>query len=172
MTYRILALLAAALTFLTAGTLTRPEPAQAAQPYVIVQEGMTLTWDSALRTAIADLNRHTGRTNMKIGQCDSGHRCIIVRFGTPSTAGRVGECGPSCGPTRHISTITIRKTWPGWNRAGAQKRLLIHELAHAHDVDAHNRSCTSVMYRNVYCKPGKLNPYRLTPAELRILARQ
>lgn len=137
---------------------------------VVVQESVGGQWDTALRQAMKYLDRYTGKTRMVVGKCTQrAQRCITVRYGTPDRKAWVGQCGPSCGPSRPVSRVIVRKTWAGSGPLAAKKRLLTHELAHAFGLD-HNPRFTSVMYGWVY-RDWVLSPYTFTAAERRKLSR-
>lgn len=136
---------------------------------VVIQEAVGGEWDTALRQAVTFVDQYTG-TRMVIGKCKTyAKRCITIRYGTPSKKTWVGQCGPSCGPSRAVSTIVVRKSWPGSGPVAAKKRLLAHEIAHAFRV-GHNPKFTSVMYGWVY-RNWKMSPWKFTPAEKRQLRR-
>ena len=150
-----------------------PAPASAATKIdkntVMIQESVGGEWDTALRQAIRFVDPYTG-SRMVIGSCRAAaKRCITVRYGTPKYKSWVGQCGPSCGPGRSVSTIVVRKTWQGSGPVAAKKRLMAHELAHAYGVH-HNPRFTSVMYGWVY-RNWKLSPWKFTAAEKRTLRR-
>lgn len=165
----ILLALASALAVLLA-----PAPAEAKvtidKNTVMIQESLGGEWDTALRQSISFLDRYT-KTRMVIGSCRAyAARCVTVRYGSPAKRSWVGQCGPSCGPSRAVSGIVIRKTWQGSGPVAAKKRLLTHELGHAFGL-GHNTRFSSVMYGWVY-RNWVPCPYSFTAAERRLLARR
>lgn len=163
----------AALLALTVALGFGASPATAAvkidKNTIMIQESVGGEWDTALRQAIRFVDPYT-KTRMVVGSCRSyAKRCITVRYGTPSKKAWVGQCGPSCGTSRSVSTIVIRKSWKGSGPVAAKKRLMAHELAHAHGVH-HNSRFTSVMYGWVY-RNWVLSPWKFTAAEKRTLKR-
>jgi hypothetical protein len=122
---------------------TTPTTPHYASNVIIVEETLTgKVWDAQLRSAITYVDTYTGRTRMAIGTCDRKHTCLHIKFGNPGT-GRIGLENTGKG------TITLRKSWYGYDlRGNTRRNSIIHELGHyfglGHNLDMCAPSCTGI----------------------------
>lgn len=128
-------------------------PAQAAtQRKVYVQVSDWTYRHFPVTTAVNYVDYYSG-VDLVLGKCRSGYKCIRIYGATLPNA----------------SWVAVTYLWPSGNATikmsgrisyasyRQRRATLVHELAHAVGVYAHNRSCASVMYWNTHCPNGSLS---------------
>lgn len=132
---------------------------------VFVEDRVPARFDSALRSAVAFVDRYTG-SDMRIGKCRKGYRCIRV---VVSKATNGHGAWTSWTKAREVSEIRLS---PALARKGwyTRRSIIDHELGHANGAE-HNAKCTSRMWANYTCRNKRLPPRTFTTAERAKLAR-
>ena len=127
---------------------------------IYVEESVNGVWDSQLRSALAYVDKQTGKTSMVLGHCREGYRCLRIRFGNPGR-GLIG--------VERASIITLRKTWSGYRyNSNSRRNLIIHELGHYFGL-GHTRTPVSVMYPNLYHNGYRMRASTFNKAQLAVL---
>jgi hypothetical protein len=166
---RRLAALAVALGLAGAVALA-PAPAEAATPAVYVEVVVASTWSAPTRDAVNWVDYYTG-SNMVLGSCRAGYKCIIVRERLVSSSWAAVTYSAqgwfSSSDRVWIYLNPQRRGYADW----MQRRIIAHEVAHANGVTWHALYCNSIMWRSLYCSNGSLPPWRFTdPMRTRLRA--